>query len=128
MIHFLDFEASSLMKGSFPIEIAWVDQDGRGESHLIRPTDEWMTLNDGQPEWSAESERVHGIPLATLIAEGVDAAWVARRAEEVLGRLRRKPDYDRGQLVVTVPASQPRPGTAAGRGCSPGRRQSSLRA
>ena len=87
MIYFVDFEASSLMKGSFPIEIAWVDGNGKGESHLIRPTDEWMALNDGRPEWSAESERVHGIPLATLLAEGKDAAWVARRTEEVLGGL-----------------------------------------
>ena len=87
MIYFVDFEASSLMKGSFPIEIAWVDQDGQIESYLIRPTDEWMGLNDGRPDWSAESERVHGIPLETLLAEGVDAAWVAGRAEAALGRL-----------------------------------------
>ena len=37
MIHFLDFEASSLMKGSFPIEVAWVDQDAQAESYLIKP-------------------------------------------------------------------------------------------
>lgn len=87
MIHFLDFEASSLMKGSFPIEVAWVNQDGQGESYLIRPAEEWLTLNDGRPEWSGDSERIHGIPLEKLLAEGVDAAWVARRAEAVLGRL-----------------------------------------
>ena len=34
MIRFVDFEASSLAKGSFPVEIAWVDLAGRGESHL----------------------------------------------------------------------------------------------
>lgn len=87
MIYFLDFEASSLMKGSFPVEVAWVDEDGQAESHLIRPAPEWLTLDDGRPEWSPESERLHGIPFADLLADGVDHGRVARRAEEVLGRL-----------------------------------------
>lgn len=87
MIYFLDFEASSLMKGSFPIEVGWVDEKGQAESYLIRPAPEWLTLDDGRPEWSPESERLHGIPVAALLAEGVDHGRVARRAEEVLGRL-----------------------------------------
>lgn len=87
MIYFLDFEASSLMKGSFPIEIAWVDQTGQAESYLVRPAPEWLTLDAGRPEWSLESERLHGIPFATILSDGVDHGRVARRTEEVLGRL-----------------------------------------
>ena len=37
MLVFLDFEASSLAKRGYPIEVAWVFEDGRAESHLIRP-------------------------------------------------------------------------------------------
>jgi hypothetical protein len=53
MIVFLDFEASSLNKKSFPIEVAWVFQDGRSRSYLIRPAPEWI-------DWSDEAEEVHG--------------------------------------------------------------------
>jgi hypothetical protein len=34
---FLDFEASSLSDESYPVEVAWVFEDGHAESHLIRP-------------------------------------------------------------------------------------------
>ena len=37
MLVFLDFEASSLGKRSYPIEVGWVFEDGRSEAHLIRP-------------------------------------------------------------------------------------------
>jgi hypothetical protein len=37
MIVFLDFEASSLARHSYPIEVAWVFEDGASEAHLIRP-------------------------------------------------------------------------------------------
>ena len=75
---FLDIEASSLLPGGHPIELAWVNQDGEGESYLVRPEPTW-TL------WSKESERVHGISCQTLAAEGIPAADVARRAMEILG-------------------------------------------
>ena len=81
MIYFLDFEASSLLPGSFPIEVAWVDMDGHGESHLIRPIEEWL---DGGYGWSHESEAVHGISLDTLMRNGEPPERVARRAAEVL--------------------------------------------
>jgi len=82
MIYFLDFEASSLSESSFPIEIAWIDQDGRSESHLIRPANTW--LEDGCPGWSAVSEKVHGISLQRLMAEGHPVTDVALRVVEVL--------------------------------------------
>ncbi len=74
---FLDFEASSLCKGGFPVEVAWVFETGEAESHLIRPAPDWT-------EWSAEAEAVHGIPRARLEAEGRPVAEVAQRAVEVL--------------------------------------------
>ena len=84
---FLDFEASSLLPGSFPIEVAWVLADGTGESHLIKPTDGWLDPARGNPGWSAESERVHGIPLSTLMEQGNPAEEVAARAEAVLSSI-----------------------------------------
>ena len=81
MIWFVDFEASSLLPGSFPIEVAWVDMDGVGESHLIRPTEEWLDCGRG---WSHQSEAVHGISLDTLMRDGEPPERVARRAAEVL--------------------------------------------
>ena len=77
---FLDLEASSLLPSSFPIEVAWVFEDGTGESHLIRPADGWLDLARGNPGWSPESERVHGIPLSKLVKQGEPAEEVAARA------------------------------------------------
>lgn len=77
MIYFLDFEASSLGQGSFPIEIGWMGEDGIGESHLIRPEPGWT-------EWSWESEQVHGISRDMLAEHGKPAEEVARRVLEAL--------------------------------------------
>ena len=77
MLVFLDFEASSLAKKSYPIEVAWVFEDGRDESHLIRPPLRW-------DDWDAEAEAIHHIPRATLEAEGTPHDIVARRMVEVL--------------------------------------------
>jgi hypothetical protein len=70
---FVDCEASSLNSGSYPIEIAWVDETGAGETHLIRPMPQWL-------DWSEVAEKIHGISRATLQAEGEPAETVARRA------------------------------------------------
>ncbi|RVO82511.1 3'-5' exonuclease family protein [Sinorhizobium medicae] len=70
MIVFLDFEASSLSKKSFPIEVAWVFQDGRSRSYLIRPASDWI-------DWSAAAEEVHGISRDLLRAEGLPVGFVA---------------------------------------------------
>ena len=69
---FVDFEASSLAKGSYPIEVAWVFEDGSSESHLIRPAPAWT-------DWAESAERIHGIPRDTLFAEGLPHEEVARR-------------------------------------------------
>lgn len=74
---FVDFEASSLGRKGFPIEVAWVFETGEEEAHLIRPAEGWT-------EWAASAEAVHRIPRDLLDREGTPAAEVARR---VLGAL-----------------------------------------
>ncbi|MFZ3484943.1 transcriptional regulator [Sphingomonas sp. 3-13AW] len=74
---FLDFEASSLDSDSYPIEVAWVFQDGRSESHLIAPAPHWT-------DWDPASEAIHGIRRQTLIDEGETHEFVANRMVEVL--------------------------------------------
>jgi hypothetical protein len=76
-IYFLDFEASSLDAGSYPIEIGWVGENGQGESYLIEPHWSWSG-------WSAASEQVHHISQETLRTQGTSVEIVARRTLAVL--------------------------------------------
>lgn len=77
MFAFLDFEASSLAKLSYPIEVAWVFEDGSSESHLIRPASQWI-------DWAVEAEAIHRISRETLEAEGTPHDVVARRMVDQL--------------------------------------------
>ena len=77
MIVFVDFEASSLGKRGFPIEVGWAAEDGTEEGHLIRPAPGWE-------EWSADAQAVHGLPLDRLLRDGVPHDAVARRMVAVL--------------------------------------------
>ena len=77
MIVFLDFEASSLSKLSYPIEVAWVFEDGASEAHLIRPAPQWA-------DWDQEAEAVHHIAQQTLQDEGSPHDVVARRMVDQL--------------------------------------------
>ena len=74
---FIDFEASSLGKTGYPIEVGWAAEDGTSENHLIRPAPQWT-------DWDARSEAIHGISRATLDAEGEPHDVVARRLLEAL--------------------------------------------
>jgi len=74
---FLDFEASSLSDKSHPIEVAWIFEDGRSESHLIAPAPTW-------DDWDEAAERIHGISRTTLQSEGAPHDMVARRMLEQL--------------------------------------------
>ena len=94
MIYFVDVEASSLSVGGFPIEVAWVDEHGQGESHLIRPADAWLHPPSGLLEWSPASERVHGIGMEMLLADGEPHDHVARRVAGILGRPNAMPCSD----------------------------------
>ncbi|MBC9033876.1 transcriptional regulator [Sphingomonas sp. JC676] len=77
MLVFLDFEASSLGKGSYPIEVAWVFADGRSESHLILPAPGWT-------DWDDAAQAIHRIDRRTLLLEGMPHQHVAQRMVEVL--------------------------------------------
>ena len=76
-IAFLDFEASSLSDKSYPVEVAWVFQDGRTESHLIRPAPDWI-------DWDEEAEAIHGLSREKLVDEGRPHDLVAARMVEAL--------------------------------------------
>ncbi|WP_171905933.1 hypothetical protein [Sphingobium phenoxybenzoativorans] len=54
MLVFLDFEASSLAKRSYPIEVGWVFEDGSSAAYLIRPAPDWT-------DWDAGAAAIHGI-------------------------------------------------------------------
>jgi len=77
MFVFLDFEASSLGKTGYPIEVAWVFADGRSESHLISAAPGWT-------DWADDAEAIHHIDRATLEREGTAHDVVARRMVEAL--------------------------------------------
>jgi len=76
-IVFLDFEASSLGKHGYPIEVAWVFASGGEESHLIKPAPAWT-------DWAADAEAIHKISRERLAAEGTPHDAVGRRMVDVL--------------------------------------------
>ncbi|GGF74608.1 hypothetical protein GCM10007301_38090 [Azorhizobium oxalatiphilum] len=81
----IDFEASSLEDGSYPIEVGiavWLDENAPVAvwSTLIRPTDDWRRFG----HWSLASRRVHGITMSEL-ADGMSALEVAKFLNEKLG-------------------------------------------
>lgn len=96
---FLDFEASSLASGSYPIEVAWSGPDGAIESHLISPANiaRWT-------DWSVEAEQLHGIRREQLLTEGKPPSWILRRMNEALDGATvytDAPDYD-GQWLTDL--------------------------
>jgi len=74
---FLDFEASSLRKNGFPVEVGWVFEDGASEGHLIRPAPGWT-------DWNPSAEAIHGLTRERLEREGTPHDAVARRMVEAL--------------------------------------------
>jgi len=101
MLVFLDFEASSLRKQSYPIEVAWVFEDGRSEAHLIYPAEEWT-------DWDENAEAVHHISHPFLLANGSPHDVVARRMiEELSGHdlLASAPSWDGKWLSALLRAA-----------------------
>lgn len=102
MLAFLDFEASSLSNRSYPIEVAWVFEDGQSESHLIRPAAGW-------DDWDDAAQAVHGIPRATLLSEGKAHDAVAARMIHALDGhdlYASAPSWDGKWLSVLLRASK----------------------
>jgi hypothetical protein len=77
MIAFLDFLASSPGKNSFPIEVAWVFEDGQSRSALIKPAPTWR-------DWSPGAEALYGISQETLRHKGVPIPQIADEMVETL--------------------------------------------
>jgi hypothetical protein len=80
---FYDCEASCI--GGLPIEIGWAFIDTsrdeiQSESHLVRTPLHW----DMQPVWDPDAEKLHGISLKQLDAQGRPPFEVARRMNQVL--------------------------------------------
>ena len=101
---FLDIEASSLRRGSFPIEVgvAWISiVDIGSRAELIKPAPHW-----NRSSWSPESEAVHGISRGVLASKGRPAEEVA---EWLLNEIKRSdtvisdaPSYDQGWLDLLL--------------------------
>lgn len=94
----VDVEASGLGPSSYPIEVAWSDPAGEVEEHLIEPPDEWLT----DLEWDPSAERIHGIPLLKLTAEGEPIGQVCEaflRSTHGHPLYSDAPNYDRSWLL-----------------------------
>lgn len=75
---FLDFEASSLSHNSYPIEVAWSDEQGQLQSYLIKPEDDWT-------DWDSFAEQaIHHISRVQLHNEGHSAEFVAAKMRQQL--------------------------------------------
>jgi hypothetical protein len=81
---FCDVEASGLGERGYPIEVGWASVDAVGvivrESHLIRPTEEWLASSG----WDPVAEEIHGISLDLLIGKGRSAHEVALQMNRAL--------------------------------------------
>lgn len=75
---FIDFEASSLsLLDSYPIEVGICMGNGTTKSWLIKPHVLWK-------DWSAESEKIHGIPREALVENGENIRAVANELNHLL--------------------------------------------
>jgi hypothetical protein len=66
----LDLEASGFGRGSYPIEIGFVEAGGLPFCSLIRPAPEW-------DHWDEQAEALHGISRELLLRHGRPCDWVA---------------------------------------------------
>lgn len=80
---FVDIEASGFGRGSYPIEVGFVDSDGQSFCCLIHPVPDWRHWDDG-------AEALHGISRDLLMRYGRPPEWVAA---EMNVRLRGKIVY-----------------------------------
>ena len=81
MIRLVAFQASSWLPSGYPIEVAWVDENGNGEDYLIRPEPVWVEVPGS---WGPESEAVHGISMVNLMEKGFPAPHVAAKLLKAL--------------------------------------------
>lgn len=101
---FLDIGASSLLPGSFPIEIglAWISDVEIGSgARLIKPALHW-----DMSSWSPDSEAVHGISRQELDRKGLPPEEVAQWLLDEVGRasvvVSDAPSYDQRWLDLLL--------------------------
>ncbi|BFT31158.1 hypothetical protein D210916BOD24_23340 [Alteromonas sp. D210916BOD_24] len=82
---FLDIESSGFGDASYPIEVAWMSEQGLSDDFLIKPCADWLERG----YWDDHAEHsVHGISKAQLLAEGIDTfSAVSRLNESLQGKL-----------------------------------------
>lgn len=73
----IDIEASGFGKGSYPIEIGFVDGDGGLFCSLVQPEADWQ-------HWDAEAAALHGIERPLLTSHGRPSRWVAEQLNQRL--------------------------------------------
>jgi hypothetical protein len=91
-ICFVDFEASGLHRGSYPIEVGWSSPDLISSGFLISPAPDW-----GLDDWSRAAELVHGVSFEDCVTYGLSVRDVAVRLNHALdGKVlcSDAPDYD----------------------------------
>lgn len=79
----LDVEASGFGRGSYPIEIGFVEPAGTTFCCLIHPVADWL-------HWDDSAEALHGISREALMRHGKPVSWVAT---EINSRLRGQTVY-----------------------------------
>lgn len=73
----MDIEASGFGRDSYPVEIGFVLPDEQTYCSLIRPAPSWV-------HWDPAAEKLHRIPLATVIQHGRDVVEVAGQLNQRL--------------------------------------------
>lgn len=76
----MDIEASGFGRDSYPIEVGFVLPDGQTCCTLIRPAPGWI-------HWDPAAEKIHRIPLATVIRHGREVVEVATLLNDRLAGL-----------------------------------------
>ncbi|MET0209757.1 MAG: hypothetical protein ABW220_12000 [Burkholderiaceae bacterium] len=73
----LDLEASGFGRGSYPIEVGFVEGCGVPFCSLIQPAPEWQ-------HWDTQAEALHGISRELLMRHGRPRDWVAQEINKRL--------------------------------------------
>lgn len=71
----LDIEASGFGKGSYPIEIGYVDRNGKPWCSLVTPCDDWV-------HWSDVAEALHHISREALWEHGKNVRVIANHLND----------------------------------------------
>ena len=100
---FLDFEASTIEGGSYPVEVGWCSHDlTSGGSMLIKPCPGWEA-------WSPVSEGMHKISRQRLLDDSRPAAEVMTTLNAEIGNaevISDNPEFDQCWLDILAEGAQ----------------------